>query len=108
VVSIVVNVAATIMAAIPTATADQPNLSSIVVNRSHTIATGHLVMVERGRLRPRRIPGFRPWVCPTVVKAGRRVGCTLSTASHIWSAGVRYTAKGGRSKATVTVRLIAR
>lgn len=106
--SAAVNVASALLALIPAATGDQPNLSSMNVNARGTIATGTLDAREAGRLIPRQIPGMSAWVCGPAVKAGRRVRCTFDTASHVWKAALTYRADGGHSYTTVTVRIIAR
>lgn len=105
---LVLNVAAALLAGVPASTGDTATVSNTTVNRTGTVATGYLVLTERGRLAPLPLTGNHPWTVQRAQRRGRIVRASISTPGHLWQAEVRYRADGGAATATVRVRLIAR
>ncbi|MGE0025681.1 MAG: hypothetical protein AB7O78_01580 [Thermoleophilia bacterium] len=60
--------------------------------------------VDRGVLRPARIPGVPDWSCGAA-RAGK-VTCRVSVASDAWVVNIRYVARGGRGE--ISMSLVAR
>ena len=98
------NMAAMLVALVPAQAGDTATLSSITDRGTSSVAT--VTAVERGRILPRRIPGWAPWTCRR--GSGRNVTCTVAGSTHVLRSTIAYRIRGGYSTTRVVVRQVVR
>lgn len=99
----VVRVAQTYMAATARAAGDVGLQAGYAWDQGGLTASGFGRAVDRGVLRPGRLPGAPAWRCGATIAAARRVTCLVTVTSHVWSATIRYSARRGRTVISLTV-----